>query len=107
MANGEWWGGLAPETQAFPTEEIEGLSAEMWDLNAVVPGWIERCGDVCKVAFNENLSELTGPDDRMVRRPGVPVLADDLRANPPVEVQRTDGAPPLEGVRHLRKSAIR
>lgn len=27
---------------------------------AVLPGWIERCGDTCKTAFNENLSEITG-----------------------------------------------
>ncbi|WP_421928623.1 TRAP transporter substrate-binding protein [Neoaquamicrobium sediminum] len=29
-------------------------------LNAVLPGWVERCGDVCKTEFNENLAEVTG-----------------------------------------------
>lgn len=28
--------------------------------NAVLPGWIKRCGDVCKTAFNESLAQIAG-----------------------------------------------
>ncbi|XDB00418.1 TRAP transporter substrate-binding protein (plasmid) [Sulfitobacter sp. LCG007] len=29
-------------------------------IETVLPGWVARCGDICKTAFNENLSDLTG-----------------------------------------------
>lgn len=29
-------------------------------LNAVLPGWINRCGDTCKEAFNASLADVTG-----------------------------------------------
>lgn len=29
-------------------------------LETVLPGWVKRCGDLCKTAFNENLAKVTG-----------------------------------------------
>lgn len=29
-------------------------------LDAVLPGWVSRCGDVCRDAFNTNLADVTG-----------------------------------------------
>ena len=29
-------------------------------VETVLPGWVARCGDICKTAFNENLADVTG-----------------------------------------------
>lgn len=29
-------------------------------IDAVLPGWVERCGDVCRDSFNTNLADITG-----------------------------------------------
>ncbi|WP_085884495.1 TRAP transporter substrate-binding protein [Oceanibacterium hippocampi] len=42
-----------------PSEQDVALRREALN-NAVLPGWIKRCGDICKTAFNDNLSSLTG-----------------------------------------------
>lgn len=42
-----------------PTEGDAELRAEALET-AVLPGWYARCGDICKTAFNDNLSAITG-----------------------------------------------
>lgn len=53
------FGEPAGMTLVEPTEEDIALRREALN-NAVLPNWIERCGDLCKTAFNETLSDVTG-----------------------------------------------
>ncbi|SLN75345.1 TRAP transporter substrate-binding protein [Oceanibacterium hippocampi] len=46
-------------TRVEPSEADFELRREAL-VNAVLPGWVARCGDVCKTAFNDHLAEVTG-----------------------------------------------
>ena len=42
-----------------PSEADNALRSEAL-LEAVLPGWINRCGDICKEAFNSNIASVAG-----------------------------------------------
>ena len=46
-------------TRVDPSEEDIELRRQAL-IETVLPGWVERCGEMCETAFNENLSEVTG-----------------------------------------------
>ncbi|MGC1506441.1 MAG: TRAP transporter substrate-binding protein [Sulfitobacter sp.] len=53
------FGDPAGMTLVEPSDDDFALRREAL-MQAVLPGWVGRCGDLCKTAFNDNLSEVTG-----------------------------------------------
>lgn len=52
-------GDPAGMTRVDPSEkDVELRRAAL--IEAVFPGWVERCGESCKTAFNEELADVTG-----------------------------------------------
>lgn len=46
-------------TLVEPSEQDAELRAKAL-VEVVLPGWVKRCGDICKTSFNEHLATLTG-----------------------------------------------